>query len=155
MIIFFKELFVYSRYEPSVRCIIGKYLFPICSLTISLNDGTLFHTGTFQPYEVLFINCWSSCLWYLCSPESLFLCQWVQDNSLLSHLSDSVYLIICLSLRCIWSWVECRVMYVGIFSFFYIQPYCLSRTICWQCCPFPVFNWQHWSTWADCFSWEQ
>ena len=55
------------------------------------------------------------------SSGSPLICQCFHSYSLLSLLSGSVYLNLCLGLQSIWTWVLCRVMNIDLFTLFYIQ----------------------------------
>lgn len=53
------EFFVYSRYSPSRRCILGIDLYLFCRLSLCPSDGGLCCTEVFQFHKVSFIDCWS------------------------------------------------------------------------------------------------
>jgi hypothetical protein len=50
------EFFVYIGNKPSLRCRIGKDLFPICVLLFCPIDSALDLTEAFQSYEAPFVN---------------------------------------------------------------------------------------------------
>jgi hypothetical protein len=98
---------VYFGYYSSFGCDVGKHLFLFYRLLPCLNNNVINITETFHFHEVLFINCWFSCLLTQFSSYSLFLCLGVKGYSPLSLLSDLVYLSLCLVIWSIWYSVLC------------------------------------------------
>ena len=65
--------------------------------------------------------------------RSLCLCQWVQGFPTLCLLSGSVYLVICIGLCFIWSWVLSREVSLALLAVFYMQASSLTCTN-WERC---------------------
>lgn len=127
---------MHFEYYPSIICNVGKNPFPLHRLTLYPGDRVLclIETFNFRRFRLLTVDLSAFTTKVLFRKSSL--CQYVQDYSLLSLLSKSVYLFSCWCLWSTWTWVLCRMTGIDQFVFFNMKPYNLISTICWRSCLF-------------------